>query len=147
MNVLVTGPESSGTRFVSRWLEAHPEIAARHWSAPSGTQWAKHWPDVHDFGGEPPDAVLVCVRDFTATTTSQHARELVASRKQAEANTVLALLRCLSWAVSHGYPVHVVVYDSVVAHPERFRHVFDWLGLPPVDAPEPVFDGSAGRLA
>lgn len=143
MNVLVTGPESSGTRFVSRWLEAHPEVTARHWSMPSGEQWMRHWPDDHDFDGELPDAMVLVVRSFEATVVSQHARELVTCRKEAEANIVQALLRCLTWAVSHGTATYVVLYDDVVTHPEGFGAVFRWLGLDPVDSPEPVVDGNA----
>jgi hypothetical protein len=146
VNVVVTGPESSGTRFVSRWLETHPDVVARHWSMPSGEQWARHWPTDHDFGGEWPDAVVVCVRSFEATIASQHARELVGSRKEAEQNIVTALLRSLSWCVSHGAATYLLSYDELVAHPESFARVFRWLGLDPVDPPEPVIDANTARL-
>lgn len=146
MNVLVTGPESSGTRFVSRWLEAHGDITARHWSMPSGEGWARHWPTDHDFDGELPDAVILVIRSFEGTVASQHARELVGSRREAEANIVLALLRALSWAVSHGLATYVVLYDEIVTRPDRFAAVFRWLGLVPVDPPESVVDGNLARL-
>lgn len=146
MNVLVTGPESSGTRLVSRWLEQHPDIVAHHWSMPSGEGWARHWPTDHNFDGEQPDAAVVCVRSFEGTIASQHARELVTCRREAETNIVLALLRCLSWLVSHGTATYIVVYDELTAHPDRFAAVFRWLGVEPCDPPEPIYDANAGRL-
>lgn len=147
MNVLVVGPESSGTRFVSRWLEAHQEITARHWSLPSGEQWARHWPTDHNFDGETPDAVVVVVRSFEGTIASQRDRELVTCRKEAEANIVLALLRGLSWAVSHGHATYIANYDEIVTYPRRFAALFRWLGLEPIEPPEPVIDGTLARLA
>lgn len=147
MNVLVVGPESSGTRLVSRWLEAHPDITARHWSLPSGEQWARHWPDDHDFDGETPHAVVLVIRSFTATVESQHHRQLVTHRKEAEANAVLALTRCLTWCVSHGYPLTWVVYDDIVRWPFRFDAVFRWLGLDPVPCPHPIVDGNERWLS
>lgn len=147
MNVLVTGPESSGTRFVSRWLEAHPDVTARHWSMPSGERWARHWPTEHDFDGEIPDAVVIVIRSFEGTIASQRDRELVTCRREAEANIVLALLRSLSWAVSHGAATYLVVYDEMVAHPRRFAALFRWLGLEPVEPPEPIVDGNTARLS
>lgn len=146
MNVVVTGPESSGTRLVSRWLEAHPDLVARHWSMPSGEGWARHWPTDHDFDGGLPDAVVLVVRDFEATVRSQHHRELVVSRKEAEANIIQALLRILAWAVSHGTATYVVLYDEIIGDPSRFDALFDWLGVDHVDCPEPLYDATAARL-
>lgn len=146
MNVLVTGPESSGTRFVSRWLESHPDIVARHWSLPSGEAWARHWPSDHDFDGETPDAAMLVIRSFEATIASQRDRELVTCRREAEANILQALLRGLAWCVSHGVATYIVVYDEIVARPERFDAAFRWLGLDPVEPPEPVVDGNLARL-
>lgn len=140
--LIVTGPESSGTRFVSRWLEAHPEIVAHHWSMPTGARWARHWPTDHDFAGHVPDALVFVVRSIAATVESQLHREMVASRSEAWDNITLAHLRAFGWAVSHGVPVYPVLYDSIVEHPDRFAHVFTWLGLAPVDCPEPVVDGN-----
>lgn len=147
MNVLVTGPESSGTRFVSRWLEVHPDVVARHWSMPSGESWARHWPTDHDFDGEPPDAAVLVVRSFEATIASQRDRELVTCRREAEANILQALLRSLSWLLSHGIATYVLLYDEIVAHPDRFSALFRWLGLEPVDPPEAVVDANLARLA
>lgn len=147
MNVLVTGPESSGTRFVSRWLESHPEVVARHWSMPSGETWARHWPTDHGFDGDPPDAAVLVVRSFEGTIASQRDRELVTCRREAEANILQALLRSLSWLISHGTATYVCVYDEIVAHPERFALLFAWLGLDPVGPPEDVVDANLARLA
>lgn len=143
MNVIVTGPESSGTRFVSRWLEANPEVVARHWSMPSGERWMRHWPTDHDFDAEHADAMVFVVRSFDATAASQHAREMVTCRAEAEANIVQAHLRAFSWAVSHGVRTFPLIYDTVVADPVRFDAVFDWLGVEPVPCPEPIIDGNA----
>lgn len=147
MNLLVTGPESSGTRFVSRWLEAHPELVARHWSMPSGERWARHWPDDHDFDGELPDAMILVLRSFTATVESQHHRELVDCRKEAEANATQAVLRALAWSAAHGCPVCWVLYDDIVRWPSRFDDVFRWLGLDPIPAPMPVVDANEKWLS
>lgn len=147
MNVVVTGPESSGTRLVSRWLETHPDITARHWSMPSGEQWARHWPTDHDFDGDTPDAVVLVIRNFTATVEAQHHRQLVASRKEAEVNAITALHRTLNWCVSHGAAVTWVLYDDIVAHPERFDDVFRWLGLNPQPRPEEIVDSTQARLS
>lgn len=145
MNVVVTGPESSGTRFVSRWLEAHDDVVARHWSLPCGEGWMRHWPTDHDFDGVDPDAIVVVIRSFEATIASQRDRELVTCRREAEANIVLALLRALSWAVAHGTATYLVLYDDIVAAPAHFDAVFRWLGLEPVPSPEPVVDANAWR--
>jgi len=145
-NLVVTGPESSGTRFVSRWLEAHPDITARHWSMPSGTHWARHWPTEHDYDGEPPDALVLCVRSFEATIASQLHRQMVTTRAEAEANIVTAHMRALTWAVSHGIPVYPLTYDLVVTSPTTFDAVFQWLDLDPVDCPVPVIDANAKWL-
>lgn len=146
MNVVVTGPESSGTRFVSRWLEAHEQIVARHWSMPSGERWLRHWPTEHDFDGDEPDALVLVVRSFEATVASQHHRELVTCRKEAEANILQALLRALAWSVAHGTATYLVLYEDIVAAPEHFDAVFRWLGLDPVPPPESVIDGNAKWL-
>lgn len=132
---------------MSRWLEAHPDVTARHWSMPSGERWARHWPTEHDFEGERPDAVVWVVRSFEATIASQLAREMVAERGEAEANIVMAHMRVLTWAVSHGVPVYPVLYDSIVEHPERFAAVFEWLGADPVAPVDPVVDGNEKWLS
>ena len=115
-NVIVTGPESSGTRFVSRWLEAHPDVAARHWSMPAGESWARHWPTDHDFDGEPPLAVVMVLRNFEATIASQVNRRMVSCREEAEANITQA---------------------------ETMADLFRWLGVDPVDCPEDPVDANA----
>lgn len=142
MNIVVTGPESSGTRFVSRWLEAHPDITTRHWSMPSGIRWARHWPTDHDFGGEQPDYVVFVIRSMHATVESQLNREMVHGRSEAWDNIVMAHLRTFSWAVSHGIPLYPLVYDTVIEHPERFGHLFTWLGLEPTPCPEEINDAN-----
>lgn len=146
MNVVVTGPESSGTRFVARWLEAHPEVTARHWSMPSGEGWMRHWPTDHDFEAERPAAVVWVVRNFTATVKSQLARGMVGSADEARAAITQAHLRVLTWTVSHGLDLIPVLYDDIVAHPDRMGHTFDLLGLEPVDCPTPIIDGSAPHV-
>jgi hypothetical protein len=147
VNVIVTGPESSGTRFVSRWLEAHPDVVARHWSMPSGERWMRHWPTDHDFDAAHPDALVFVIRDVAATVESQLDREMVTCRNEAWCNITQAHLRAFAWAVSHGVPVYPLIYDSVVEHPERMGHLFRWLGLDAVEAPEPVVDANERRLA
>lgn len=143
MNVLVTGPESSGTRFVSRWLEAHDGVTARHWSMPSGAGWARHWPTDHDYDGEPPDAAVVVVRSFDATVASQLERRMTSGRAESEANVVQGLMRALTWCVSHGIRTRWVLYDSIVADPSRFADVAAWLGVEPTPFPGEVIDANA----
>jgi len=140
MNIVVTGPESSGTRFISRWLESHPSIITKHWSLPSNIDWMRHWPTEHDFGGEIPDALVFVIRSVHATVESQLNREMVSRRGEAWSNIVMAHLRGFSWAVSHGVPLYPLIYDSVVEHPERMEHLFIWLGLKPVECPEEIID-------
>ena len=147
VNVVVTGPESSGTRFVSQWLEAHPEVVARHWSMPSGEAWARHWPTDHDFEGAAPDAIVFVVRDFEATIASQIDRDMVTCREEAEANIVQAHLRVLAWAVSHGCPLYPLAYESITADHSRFDALFGWLGVDPVPSPQPVVDATLARLS
>lgn len=141
--VVVTGPESSGTRLVSRWLEAHPDVVARHWSMPSGTQWMRHWPTDHDFDGAHPDALVFVIRSIEPTVESQLNREMVGSRNEAWSNIVSAHLRAFAWGVSHGVPIYPLVYDTIVQQPERFNHLFKWLGLEPVPPPEQLVDANA----
>lgn len=145
-NLIVTGPESSGTRFVSRWLEAHDEVVARHWSMPSGSEWMRHWPTDHDFDTINPDALVFVIRSIQATVESQLNREMVTCRNEAWSNVVQAHLRGFSWAVSHGIPVYPLIYDSVIEHPERFDHLFRWLGLEPVPCPEEIVDANVRWL-
>lgn len=144
-NVVVTGPESSGTRFVSRWLEAHPDVVARHWSMPSGLQWMRHWATDHDFDAVQPDAVVWVIRDLFTTIDSQLDREMVSCSDEAESNIVLAHLKIINWAVSHGVPIYPLIYDTIVDHPERFGLVFSWLGLWGIPPPEPVINANARR--
>lgn len=147
MNVVVAGPASSGTRFVSRWLEAHPDIVARHWSMPSGERWMLHWPTDHDFEGQFPDRIVFVIRSFRATVKSQVSRSIASCDEEAEASIIQAYLRTYAWAASHGISVYPVLYDSIVEHPERFADVFEWLGVEPVDCPETVVDGNVKWLA
>jgi hypothetical protein len=146
MNIVVTGPESSGTRFVSRWLEAHPELVARHWSMPSGERWMRHWPTDHDFDGPQPDRIVMCIRSFEATIASQIARDMVSGRREAEASIVQAHMRTTTWAVSHGVPMYPLIYDSILADPAQFDAVFRWLGVDPVPCPEEINDANAKWL-
>ena len=142
-NVIVTGPESSGTRFVSRWLEAHPDVAARHWSMPAGESWARHWPPDHDFDGEPPLAVVMVLRNFEATIASQVNRRMVSCHEEAEANITQTYLRILTWTLSHGFQLYPLIYDTIVEHPETMADLFRWLGVDPVDCPEDPVDANA----
>ncbi len=150
VNVIVTGPAGSATRFVSRWLEANPAVVARHWSMPSGDKWMSHWPTDFDFGGEWPQAVVLVLRSFEATISSQVDRGIASCREEAEANIVQAQMRVLTWAVARGIRVYPLVYEEVLSDPESFDAVFRWLGAEPVVCPEPVVDGNVklrvGRL-
>lgn len=110
---------------------------------PSGETWMRHWPTDHDFDAEHTDAMVFVVRSFDATAASQHAREMVTCRAEAEANIVQAHLRAFSWAVSHGVRTYPLIYDSVIADPVRFDAVFGWLGVEPMPCPEPIIDGNA----
>lgn len=142
MNIVVTGPESSGTRFISRWLESHPDITTQHWSLPSNIEWMRHWPTEHDFGGSAPDYMVFVIRSVHATVESQLNREMVSCRNEGWSNIVMAHLRGFAWSVAHGVPLYPLIYDTVVEHPERINHLFHWLGLEPVPCPEPVLDAN-----
>lgn len=106
----------------------------------------RHWATDHDFDGVQPDALVLVMRSFEATIASQLNREMVSSIAEAESNIVQAHMRALTWAVSHGVPVYPLVYESIVENPDRFSHLFFWLGHDPVPAPEPLIDANAKWL-
>lgn len=142
VNVIVTGPAGSATRFVSRWLEANPAVVARHWSMPSGDKWMSHWPTDFDFDGQWPQAVVLVLRSFESTIGSQVDRGIASCREEAEANIVQAQMRVLTWAVARGVKVYPLIYEEVLMFPESFDALFRWLGVDPVSCPEPVVDGN-----
>lgn len=114
---------------------------------PSGEEWARHWPTEHDFEGERPDRIVFVIRSYQATISSQVNRGIASCSEEAEADIMMAHMRSFTWAVSHGIPIYPVIYDSIVDHPERFDHLFFWLGLEPVPCPEAIMDGNARWLS
>ncbi len=142
VNVVVTGPAGSATRFVSRWLEANPAVVARHWSMPSGDKWMSHWPTDFDFDGEWPEAVVLVLRSFESTIGSQVDRGIASCREEAEANIVQAQMRVLTWSVARGIPLYPLIYEEILVAPASFAALFRWLDVEPVECPEPVVDGN-----
>lgn len=144
MKVLVTGPESTGGRFVGRWLAADDGLEVVQRSLPFEGRHLRHWPTEHDYDGFGPDRVVLTLRGWVPTRDSQVGLH-VPSRAHAESNMVEALRRFFGWV---GYlPLRWVVYENLCAYPERVMgDLFGWLGREPVGCPEPVVDGNPKHL-
>ena len=140
--VAVVGPESSGTRLMTRIL-TDAGADALHRSFPYGAGEERRWPnlDVEDFD---PDYMVWMTRDWWATTASQVAVPHVADFDTAWQNvrhtqTVLARL-------SQSYKTFQVSYESLVQRPHVVvRNLTSALNLkmPPI---EQIVDGNSKWL-
>lgn len=109
MRVLVTGPESSGTRWLTEFLRA-AGADALHRSQPEGDDWIDLEEMLEDF-----DAVVVIVRGLYANLTSIHER--IRPPEGASLRRRRALRRI---APIIGLPrVHLVTYESMASPAER----------------------------
>lgn len=131
LRVLATGPESSGTKWVTKLL-AEAGADAVHRSQPEGPDWVDlramlDHPASGPTAPVPPfDAAVVVVRGRLAHVRSQVRRNIESSEDVADARRRAALARI---APVLGDPrVTVVTYESL-AHVAERRHLLASLGL------------------
>lgn len=125
MNIIVTGPESSGTRWVTSLISFHPDVGrVFHHSFPEGKPKGRHWPDLRKYRCP----VVVCVRDRTATTMSQ--QSLGWEQWDPPACWRQALDRIEDQLVGWPAPIAVVGYESLIGLPRLvFRQTLEHIGL------------------
>lgn len=132
MRVLVTGPESSGTRWLTE-LVATAGAYAVHRSQPEGGDWIDVEAMADDF-----DAVVVSVRGGYAHLASLEER---VRPEGGAAERRRRSLACLAPILGRA-DVHLVTYESMASPVER-RHLLTVLGL---DASVDVaFDDASGH--
>lgn len=120
--ILATGPESSGTRALTRLLAAGGADAV-HRSQPEGPDWIDVEAMLDDF-----DAIVVVIRGRLANIRSYTGRKITSSARGAAARRRKALGRL---APILGHPKTIVVtYESLDDVTER-RHLLAHLGLDP----------------
>lgn len=149
MRVSVVGAESSGTRLMTRILQA-AGAEAQHRSFPYGfpdsPDEVRRWPvrEVEEFW---PHAVVVMVRDWWATMESQVAAGYVRGSDEAWANLRSAYLRIGEMVAAIQVPWYVVTYAGLVQRPDVVvGWLCDELGLPVPDLDEEIVDGNAKYL-
>ena len=159
--VFVLGPESSGGRFVHRWLDSHPEVWAWHWSMPHGAPGDRRWPaemwyhrhrDVHgdaeiDKRLDRGDTLLVVTQRMAEPMiASQLANHPVPSAEVAVSNIREGYDLIETWSRYHRQDligVEYVSYEAMVLYGERaMARVWERLGVDPVSPPEPIVDGN-----
>lgn len=134
MRVLVTGPESSGTRWLAGLL-AEAGGQTLHRSQPYGTDWLDLAAMLDSF-----DAVVVIVRGYYAQVESLKER-LACGDPYAKRRKALRLVA----PILADPKVHLVTYESM-GSPVEVRHLLTVLGLDP-DATVPFDDASSHRYA
>ena len=135
MRVLVTGPESSGTRWLTELVAAGGAYAV-HRSQPEGADWIDLEAMADDF-----DAVVVSVRGcyaHLASLTERVRPEGGAAERRRKA------LACIAPILGRD-DVHLVTYESMSSPVER-RHLLRVLGLG-TTADVPFDDASAHRYS
>lgn len=141
MRIVVTGPESSGTRLMARILET-TEADVLHRTMPY--KWDPHWPTEDDFGGFQPDVLLVMLRDEEITARSQLRRGHVPSLRHAFENVDAGLRRLARWAAVHGVMCLFVSYEKLVADPRSaLTFLSSRLGIGYPNSSEAIVDGNA----
>lgn len=160
---LVLGPESSGTRLLTRilveagcsgsndhyqWWDDHSfgdeELVVWRRSFPH----AATWPDLSDLlnqlvaAGFERVVGLVTVRDHWAMACSQVLNRPVMNVKAAEAHIEEAYTRIFAGLLKTGIPYRVLTYENLVARPVQIqRWLYQELDLPRIPDVE-VFDGN-----
>lgn len=120
MRVLITGPESSGTRYVTALLAAGG-AETLHRSQPEGLDWIDLAAMLDDF-----DAIVVMIRGQLAQVRSQQTCGIEKDDESALVRRRKALARV---APIFGDPkVSVVTYESL-GHPRERRYLVESLGL------------------
>ena len=122
MKILVTGPESSGTRYVTALVkDAGGNVL--HRSQPEGDTWVDVRAMLDDF-----DAGVIVLRGRLAQVRSQQHRGIVTNDADGSDRRRRAL-RALAPAMGDDR-VLVVTYESLASAAER-RHLLTALGLDP----------------
>lgn len=135
MRILVTGPESSGTRWLAELVAAGGAYAV-HRSQPEGADWIDLEAMADDF-----DAVVVSVRGCYAHLASLDERVRPHGGSAERRRRALA---CIAPILGRE-DVHLVTYESMSSPVER-RHLLAVLGLDP-SADVAFDDASAHRYA
>jgi len=164
---VVIGPESSGTRLLTRLLVRmgcigsgeHEQALDQGLPKADGTPvvWRRsyphrgEWPDLGAMVKKAKAAkyepvALVIVRDHEATARSQVAAPHVESYGLALANIAEAQGRVLDDVRAAKLDWRLVTYEGLIARPHgTLAWIGDWLGLPPVLG-EALTDGNAKYL-
>lgn len=146
MKVAVVGPESSGTRLMTRIMtEAGAEALHRSFPYGKKANGDRRWPeaDVVEFG---PDAVVWMSRDWWATAPSQIRAEHVEDIHEAWINIAEATYRVILLCKENDYPFYIVNYESLIQRPAPVvRNITSTLGLKMPDI-EHIVDGNSKYL-
>lgn len=140
--VVILGPESSGGRFVHRWLDSHPDIDAEHWSMPHGPPGERRWPT--NTGEITPrvDLLVVTQRMAEPMIASQMEYHPVDEHEAAQ-NVSTTYLLVHRWAAREHTIPEFVSYEALVTYGERaMARVWQRLNLDPVPCPERIIDGN-----
>lgn len=147
VRVLVTGPESSGTRYVTRLIEAGGADAV-HRSQPNGTDWIdvlsmlEHRGSGYDTWTPPFDRAVIVVRGLLAHGHSMLAHHFDDDWQEAMSRRRAALG---SLGTVLGDPrVTLITYESLAARAER-ACLLAALGLDPARADDVPFHDQNGK--
>jgi hypothetical protein len=132
MNVVVCGPESSGTTIMARVVRDYIVVPVVHRSMPHLHDW---W-DWRDYPGR----YVIIVRRADLTVRSQEARQMPHAGAESwhRAMAMLAQIPDAYW----------VSYEALVAAPQRQAdNVARWLGVTPQGVMPQIVDANAKWLA
>lgn len=135
MRVLCTGPESSGTRLLTRIVATGEGIEAIHRSIPHYQSWDLWVPEVGEI-----DKVVFISRAWNPTIQSQVARGLV----EYEAQSIAHLQRAhVEFAKQIGdKPWWYVIYHNLIYRPDIvLSDLEEFLGVS-VELPEEVYNAN-----
>lgn len=136
MNVIVCGPESSGTRILHAIVRDYIGVDAIHRSLP----YAGEWWNWHDL----PDARFVVIqRRPDVTTQSILARHMAADAAQHRADWQRAIAMLATIANAYW-----LSYEALTAAPRvQADNIAAWLGVTPSGAMPEIVDNNAKWLA
>jgi hypothetical protein len=130
VKILATGPESSGTRYVTALLK-DGGANVLHRSQPEGPDWIDVQAMLDDF-----DACVIVVRGRLAQIRSQQHRGITNTDEDADRKCRRAL-RSLA-PILGDERVVLVTYESL-AHPSERRHLLQTFALDPGAADRQIF--------
>ncbi len=126
MNVAVIGLESSGTQWVTGILDAHPDLAALHFSFPSDGGGDRRYPSLP----EDLDKVVIVCRDASCQRASVKRRRYNKGR-EGEFGDGESVARIARAAGEAGCPVLYVSYEGLLVYrSEYLAWIWDRLGVP-----------------